>query len=343
MVKVYAVLNLGRDASVEYKDYYAILGVEKTATQEDIRKAYRKLAKQYHPDVNKGDNKAEAKFKDVGEAYEVLGDAEKRKKYDIFGNQTNFSGGSNFDPSQYGWNGGNVHYQYSGNGDHSDFFNMFFSDAFDLSSLFGGAARGSGARARVYEGEDLSELFGRTGAGGRTQRIYDGQHIEAQIEITPEEGAAGAEKRISLQTDTGVRTINFKVPRGVKDGETIRLKGQGHTGAGGGASGDLRMTVKLVPSARFAIEGSDLIITADIYPWDAALGTKRNVETLDGLIAVKIPSGMQSGSRIRVAGKGYPVRSGKRGDLYIKVRIVNPAHLTGEQKKLYEKLKDTVK
>lgn len=328
---------------MEYKDYYAILGVEKTASQEDIRKAYRKLAKQYHPDVNKGDNKAEAKFKDVGEAYEVLGDADKRKKYDMFGSQTNFSGGSNFDPSQYGFSGGNVHYQYAGGGDHSDFFNMFFSDAFDLSSLFGGAGRGGGRTSRVYEGDDLSELFGRGGAGGRTQRTRDGQHVEAQIEITPEEGAAGTEKRISLQTDTGARTIDFKVPQGVKDGETIRLKGQGYAGAGGGKTGDLRMTVKLVPSARFTPEGNDLVTPADVYPWDAALGAKHTVDTLDGRISVKIPAGIQSGSRIRVAGKGYPVRSGKRGDLYIRVRIVNPAHLTGEQKKLYEKLKETVK
>ncbi len=328
---------------MEYKDYYAILGVEKTATQEDIRKAYRKLAKQYHPDMNKGDKKSEEKFKDVGEAYEVLGDAEKRKKYDMFGNQTNFSGGANFDPSQYGWQGGNAHYTYTSSGDHSDFFNMFFSDAFDLSSLFGGAARGGGRQTRVYEGDDFGELFGRAGAGSRAQRTINGQHIEAQIEITPEEGAAGAEKRVALETETGTRTINFKVPKGVKDGETIRLKGQGRAGAGGGAAGDLRMTVKLIPSARFAPEGNDLITTADIYPWDAALGTKRNVETLDGMIAVKIPAGMQSGSRIRVAGKGYPVRTGKRGDLFIKVRIVNPAHLTGEQKKLYEKLKDAVK
>jgi curved DNA-binding protein len=189
----------------------------------------------------------------------------------------------------------------------------------------------------------MSELFGRAGSGSQAQRTLDGQHIEAQIEITPEEGAAGAEKRISLQTDTGARTIDFKVPQGVKDGETIRLKGQGRAGAAGGKAGDLRMTVRLVPSARFTPEGTDLVTTADVYPWDAALGTKHMVDTLDGRIAVNIPAGVQSGSRIRVAGKGYPVRSGKRGDLFIKVRIVNPARLSREQKGLYEKLRDTVK
>lgn len=329
---------------MEYKDYYAILGVDKSAAQEDIRKAYRKLAKQYHPDVNKGDKKSEEKFKDVSEAYEVLGDEEKRKKYDMFGNQTNFSGGSNFDPSQYGFGGGNTRYQYASSGDHSDFFNAFFSGSgINFDDLFGAGARRSGNASRIYEGDDLNDIFGGTRAGGRSQRSLDGRNIEAEIEITPEEGAAGAEKRISLQADTGTRTIDFKVPQGVKDGETIRLKGQGHAGAAGGKTGDLRLTVRLVPSARYTPEGNDLVTTADVYPWDAALGAKHNVETLDGMIAVKIPSGVQSGSKIRVAGKGYPVRSGKRGDLYIKVRIVNPAHLTREQKGLYEKLKDTVK
>ncbi len=337
-------LTLGEECQLEYKDYYAILGVNKQATQEEIRKAYRKLAKQYHPDMNKGDKSSEAKFKDVGEAYEVLGDAEKRKKYDMFGNQTNFAGGSNFDPSQYGFGGGNPQYQYASGGDHSDFFNMFFSGSgINFDEIFGGAARNGGRTSRVYEGSDLNDLFGGARASGRSQRSLDGRNIEAEIEITPEEGAAGAEKRISLQTDTGARTIDFKVPQGVKDGETIRLKGQGQAGAAGGKAGDLRMTVRLVPSARFAVEGNDLVTTADVFPWDAALGTKYTVDTLDGRIAVKIPSGVQSGSRIRVAGKGYPVRSGKRGDLFIKVRIVNPAHLTREQKGLYEKLKDTVK
>jgi len=328
---------------LEYKDYYAILGVSKTATQEEIRKAYRKLAKKYHPDTNKGDKTSEEKFKDVGEAYEVLGDEEKRKKYDMFGNQTQFTGGSNFDPSQYGFNGGNVRYEYAGSGDHSDFFNMFFSGSgINFDDLFGGQARSGGRSSRVYEGADLNDLFGGARTASRPRTI-DGRNIEAEIEITPEEGAAGAEKRIALQAETGTRTLDFKVPKGVKDGETIRLKGQGYSGASGGKTGDLRMTVRLVPSVRFTPEGNDLVTNVDVYAWDAALGAKYTVDTLDGRIAVKIPAGIQSGSRIRVAGKGYPVRSGTRGDLFIKVRIVNPAHLTSEQKKLYEKLKDTVK
>ena len=325
---------------MQYKDYYTILGVDKTASQDEIKKAYRKLAKQHHPDVNKGDKASEAKFKEAAEAYEVLGDAEKRKKYDTFGSQAQFNNGTDFDPSQYGFNGGNVHYEYAGAGDHSDFFNMFFSDAFDLNDLFGGTR--SGRTTRVYEGGDLGDIFGQARGGSRTPRVQNGQDIEAEIELTPEEGAAGTEKRISLQTETGTRGLNFKIPAGVSDGETIRLKGQGHPGSNGGKSGDLRMTVKMKPG-RFTLKDGELGVHADVYPWDAALGTKLTVDTLDGRIAVNIPAGVKSGSRIRVAGKGYPFRAGKRGDLYLTVRIVNPAHLTAEQKKLYEKLKDTMK
>ncbi len=325
---------------MQYKDYYAILGVDKTASQDEIKKAYRKLAKKHHPDVNKGEKASEDKFKDVSEAYEVLGDVEKRKKYDTFGSQAQFGNGYDFDPSQYGFNGGNVRYEQTGAGDHSDFFNMFFSDAFDLNDLFS-QARSGGRSSRVYEGGDLGDIFGGARGGARAPRVHNGQDIEAEIELTPEEGAAGIEKRISLQKENGTRSINFKVPAGVNDGETIRLKGQGHAGNNGGKSGDLRMTVRMKPG-RFTLKGQELIMNAEVYPWDAALGTKLTVDTLDGRIAVKIPAGVQSGSRIRVAGKGYPFRSGPRGDLYIEVRIVNPAHLTAEQKKLYEKLKETV-
>ena len=132
---------------MQYKDYYSILGVEKTASQDDIKKAYRKLAKKFHPDRNPGNKRAEDKFKDISEAYEVLGDADKRKKYDTFGSQMQFSGGTDFDPSQYGWNNGNVHYEYSGSGDHSDFFNMFFRRRRDK---YRGPVRRRGPDGRAY-------------------------------------------------------------------------------------------------------------------------------------------------------------------------------------------------
>jgi len=310
---------------MQYKDYYAILGVEKTATAEEIKSAYRKLAKQYHPDRNKGDKKAEEKFKDIGEAYDVLGGPEKRKKYDAFGSDTNFQNGYDFDPSQYGYNGGNVHYEFHGDaGDHSDFFNMFFGGdgGFDLSDLFGGAARG-GAR------------------GSTRQMSFAGEDIEGELELTPEEGAQGGQKRIALQTQNGVKNFTFKIPKGVRDSEKIRLKGQGHPGVNGGAAGDLYMTVRFVKSSKYRFDGDNLVTTVDLYPWDAALGAKVPVDTLGGgRIMVKVPAGVQSGGKIRIAGKGYPNRDGKKSDLIIEVLIKNPAHLTGEMKKYYEKLKD---
>lgn len=312
---------------MQYKDYYKILGVEKTATPEEIKKAYRKLAKKYHPDANqdsKDKKLMEEKFKDVNEAYELLRDPDKRQKYDQFGSAGNFQNGADFDPSQYGFSGfnnGNVRYEYrAGNaGDYSDFFNMFFSG-------------GDG-------GFDISNLFGGSRKAGRNI-VYDGEHIEAEFEITPEEGFMGGEKRIALQDTGGVRNFSLKIPKGVRDGEKIRLKGQGHPGSHGGKSGDLHLIVRFKPSSRFTLNGNDLEMTQDIYPWDAALGGKVAVDAIDGRIMVRVPAGIQPDNKIRVAGKGYTDRDGKRGDLYITVRVVNPARITPQAQKLYEQLKD---
>lgn len=316
---------------MEYKDYYKILGVEKTASQDEVKKAYRKLAKKHHPDANKGNSASEEKFKEISEAYEVLGDEQKRKKYDTFGNQTQFAGGHNFDPSQYGF--GNVRYEHAGSGDRSDFFNMFFSGAFD--DLFS-AAQGNGAY--YYQtGDDMSNLFG----GGRQHkaRAYDGENIQAQISLTPEEGAFGVARQIAVKTDKGMRTINFKVPAGVSDGETIRIKGQGQQGAGGGKSGDIMLTVHMTNSARYSFDDGKLVMHADISPWDAALGAKLAVDTFNGRIMVNVPPGVQTGKRIRVAGRGYPFRGKAQGNLLIELSIKNPVRLTDSQKKLYEQLK----
>lgn len=305
---------------MQYKDYYQILGVEKNATQDEIKKAYRKLAKKYHPDVTKGDKRLEEKFKDVGEAYDVLGNEEKRKKYDQFGSEVHFQNGADFDPAQYGFK--NAQYEYPGNGfdDKSDFFRMFFSEG----------------------GFDIGELFRPSRKKG-VNRIYDGENIEAEIEITPEEGFSGIEKRISLQTERGVKSFNFKVPKGVRDGEKIRLKGQGYPGANGGKNGDLHLIVRLKSYGRFEIEGNDLTMTLDLYPWDAALGGKQKVSAIDGNIMVNVPPGIQSGNKIRIAEKGYLDRNGERGDLYLKARIVNPGHLTAEAREFYAKLKQSYK
>lgn len=305
---------------MQYKDYYEILGVDKKATQDEIKKAYRKLAKKYHPDAHPGDKNAEDKFKEANEAYEVLGDAEKRKKYDQFGQNGNFSNGYNFDPSQYGF-GNNVRYEYrtAGNNDFSDFFNMFF----------GGDVFNSG------------NIFGRRGKGFRQQQnfSYNGEDSEAVIEITPEEGFSGTEKMISLRTENGEKTISFNIPAGIRQDEKIKLTGQGNMGVNGGKNGDLFLKIKFKSGSNFELEGMDLLSTLELTPWDAALGADIPFNIIDGKIVVKIPPGIQGGSRIRVAGKGYKDRNGARGDLYLKIKIVNPTVLSKEQKELYEKLR----
>lgn len=304
---------------MKYKDYYEILGVEKSATQDEIKKAYRKLAKKYHPDTNKDNDKAQEKFQEIGEAYEVLGDKEKREKYDKFGNAEGFQNGYDFDPSQYGFN--NVRYEYNTGAasDKSDFFNMFFSEGFDINDIFGG----QGQR--------------------RVRQVRQGEDIQAEIEISIEEGFSGAEKKITLQTMEGTKNIGLKVPKGVAEGEKIRLKGQGYSGINGGAKGDLYLIVKMKENDRFKLDGKNLNAVIDVYPWDAALGTKQAVNTIDGRIIVKIPPMIKPGGKIRVAKKGYVDRKGNRGDLYLETRIVNPSELSDEIKDHYKKIKESIK
>ncbi len=302
---------------MQYNDYYSILGVDKTSSQDEIKKSYRKLAKKFHPDKNPGNKKAEEKFKEINEAYEVLGDPEKRKKYDTIGNDGSFQNGYNYDPSNYGF-GNNIKYEYrtTETGEHSDFFNMFFGGSrFDFNDIF------NSGQGYSIKGED----------------------IEADIEISIDEGFRGTEKRISLRSRSGDKSLTFKVPRGVKDGEKIRLKGQGETGHNGNQNGDLLLTVKLKSDNRFTVDGNNLVTGIDIFPWDCALGNEQMVETVDGKIMVNVPAGIQTDGKIRVSGKGYIDRHGKRGDLFIKVRMVNPRYLTYEMKSLYEKMRKEYK
>lgn len=308
---------------MKYRDYYEILGVPKSASQDEIKKAYRKIAKKYHPDANPGNKEAEEKFKEANEAYEVLGDKDKRKKYDTFGQNTNFSNGSDFDPSQFGF-GNSARYEYKtgGNSGFSDFFDMFFGGGgLDFDGLFSGGGRGSRRQA--------------------WNTASKGQDREAEITITPEEGFRGTERRISIQSAGGDKTISFKIPAGIKDGEKIKLSGQGGPGKNGGPNGDLYLNIKLANGSRFELEGMNINTTLEVYPWEAALGAEKPVETIDGRIAVRIPPGIQSDNKIRAAGKGYIDRSGNRGDLYIRIRIVNPVVLTPEQRELYESLAKT--
>jgi len=301
---------------MQYKDYYKILGVDKNASQDEIKKAYRKLAKKYHPDANPGDKRAEERFKEISEAYEVLGDKDKRKKYDQFGSMY-FQNGMNFDPSQFG----NFEFRRSHNG-FSDFFNMFFGDyGIDLNDIFGGRFKG----------------FNTGFSGTHSMR---GDDVEAEMVITPEEGLEGVEKTFTIRTGSGTKTLSVRIPRGIPEGGKIKLAGQGNPGIGGGPNGDLYIAVKF-KEGKYKLEGNNLVKKAEIYPWTAALGGEVTIEAPDGMIQVKIPAGIQTDQKIRIPRQGYGKTKESRGDLFILIKIVNPRYLTAEQRKLYEKLKAT--
>lgn len=294
---------------MEYKDYYKILEVDKNSSQNDIKKAYRRLAKKYHPDLNPNDNKAQERFKEINEAYEVLGDEEKKQKYDTFGSDYNFAGGMNFDPSQYGYS-----YSYSdGSGDFSDFFNMFF----------GGSSSGKS------RGFNINDLFG--GRRGQAQR----QSYESQLSITLEEGFTGTTKEVSLNFGGEVKRLSIKVPKGILPGKKLKVKGEKW-----GVQGDIIFKIDLVEDGKTRLDNLDIISITNLLPWEAALGTKAVVSTLDGKIKVNIPKGITSGKKIRIPNKGYIDMKGNRGDLYIEVNIVNPPNLSEEELKLYEKLSE---
>jgi len=300
-----------------YQDYYKILGVEKTATQEEVQRAYRKLARKYHPDINK-ENTAEEKFKQINEAYEVLGDPGKRARYDQFGS------GWDGQFANQGYQGGdNVRYNFS-NADPGQFSDFF-------KNLFGG-------------GWSLGEETEFRGGGTRRRR---GRDHETAITITLADAYHGARKSIELEkveTDSSGRPIRTRrsydvtIPSGVTDGSLIRLTGQGGSGSGGGDAGDLFLRVSILPDSRFTLNGHDLATTVDITPWEAALGAKVLVPTIDGRINLTVPAGSQSGQTLRVRGKGMPVSSGHHGDLLVNLRIVVPKHLSARERHLFEEL-----
>lgn len=292
---------------MEYKDYYKILGVDKDTSQNDIKKSYRKLAKKYHPDLNPNDNKAQEKFKELNEAYEVLGDADKRKKYDQFGNRADYSNGQNFDPSQYGFggNGGSYTYSSAGGEGFSDFFNMFFG--------------GGGSRST---------------RSSRTQRQeMPRQSYESELNITLEEAYNGATKDLTLNFMGENKNLDIKVPKGILPGKKLKVKGEKW-----GIDGDILFLINFVTDNKNTLEELNIISKQDVYPWEAALGAKIVVNTLSGKIRVNVPKGIIGGKRIRVPKKGYIDMKGNTGDLFIEINIVNPPELSDEMLKLYEEL-----
>lgn len=305
---------------MQYRDYYKILGVDKDATQEEIKKAYRKLAKAYHPDANPGDKKAEEKFKEISEAYEVLGNEEKRRQYDQLGSTFNFTNGFDFDPSQFGFNNFRYEFRSTGNTGFSDFFNMFFGDGgINLDDFFGGRTG-----------------FSRRGTGSFMQR---GQDKEVEIKISLLDGLKGSEKLIAIDTPHGRKKLAVKIPKGIMPGGKIRLKGQGGKGINGGPDGDLLLTVQF-KEEEYTLKGYDIVQNIEITPWLAALGGDTKVNIPDGKIIVSVPEGIRSGESIRIPGRGYPNNIGGRGDLFLKVSINNPKTLNKKQLDLYKKLKE---
>jgi curved DNA-binding protein len=310
--------------AVQFRDYYETLGVSKTATTEEIRSAFRKLARKYHPDVAKDKKAAEEKFKEINEAYEVLSDPAKRQKYDQLGENWNQPGGFQPPPQWGGGRPGDGFYRYGGEdgGVEFEFNGTGFSDFFE--AFFGGG-RGQSA-------------FG--GFGRRPPGAERGSDVEADIMVPLEEVLHGAKRTVSLRRagSNKVETYQVKIPRGVHEGQRIRLAGQGEPGERGGRSGDLFLRVRLARHPDFTVEGSDLVHELKIQPWQAVLGADLTVPTLEGNVRLKIPPGTQSGQRFRLRERGLPSSSGKRGDLYVEVQVAVPTKVTEREKEIWSEL-----
>lgn len=333
---------------VEYKDYYKILGVERGASADDIRKAFRKLARQYHPDVARNKKEAEEKFKEINEANEVLSDPEKRKKYDALG--ANWKQGGEFRPPP-GWESfgggrragagagrrgqaGGFEFEFGGTG-FSDFFEQFFGQR-------------NGGRAGGFATEDTAER---------------GRDVEADIMVALDEALKGSLRSVTLRRGvacdkcggTGAigrkpcaacggtgevsrtETYQIKIPAGVTEGQRLRVGGKGGAGAGGGSPGDLFLNVRLAGHPDYRVEGQNLHHDLDLAPWEAALGTSVSVPTIEGSVNIRIPPGTQNGQRLRVRGRGLG-REGARGDLFVVTQVQIPETLDDSERGLWEQL-----
>ena len=292
---------------MKYKDYYKILGVERGASEDAIKKAYRKLARKYHPDVSKEQN-AKEKFQEVSEAYETLRDKEKRAAYDSLG--SGYRQGQDFRPPP-------------------DWFDRF----------------GGGGRAEDLHGVDLGELFESMGLFGRAQRrsggfgrrsAFPGEDFEVPVRLTLEEASRGTERTVQLDG----RSFTARIPRGATDGQRLRLRGKGGPGMNGGPPGDLYLQIALEPHPFYRAHGHDLELEVPLAPWEAALGAEIEVPTLEGKVKMKVPAGSKAGQKLRLAGKGLPKAGGGAGDLYVVLSIAVPGTLTEREKELYQALRE---
>ncbi len=303
---------------MEYKDYYKSLGVPKGASKDDIRKAFRKLARKYHPDVSRNDPSAEDKFKEINEAYEVLSDPEKRQKYDTLG--SNWQQGGGFRPPP-GWQG-----RGPGRGQ-PDF-------DFDLG------------------GTGFSDFFEQFFGGGRGHSPFGGGHpgqargvdVQADIMVTLEEVVNGSIRSITLRDRGGSgapKQFKVKIPKGVVDGQKLRLAGKGEMGRGGSRAGDLFLIVRYARHPDFKVKNGNLLFDLALAPWDAVLGGQLQVPTLRGHVQIRIPAGSQNGQKLRLKGKGLPSSDGREGDLHVQLKVDIPKSISSEEKEFWEKLRQT--
>lgn len=308
------------------RDYYEVLGVGRNASEDDIKKAYRKLALKYHPDRNKGNKEAEERFKEINEAYAVLSDKEKRQQYDTFGAE-------------------GFHQRFT----QEDIFrNVNFGDIFrDLGfsddifgSLFGGGF-GRGTRRSRSAGGDFgfNQFFRGSSPGYEQPTSQRGADLVTDVEISLEEAARGGERRLSSGGGSSRGEISVKIPPGIRSGQKLRLAGKGQTGPYGGPTGDLFIRVHVRDHPVFSREGDDIVVEKVVNFSQAVLGTTIEVQTLNGMRRVKVPPGTQSHTRLRLKGQGIPHMKGDgKGNFYVKVVVSVPKRLTGRQKELIEEL-----
>lgn len=293
---------------MQFKDYYKILGVAKTASAKEIKAAYRKLAREHHPDRNRGDKKAEGRFKEANEANEVLSDPEKRRRYDELGSDWN----SQRPPS--GWpGGGRVHAEPGDPGAFSDFFRTFFS---------GGGFAGQAGASQGFE-----DVFEQAGARRRASEVAQ------PVELTLEEVAQGTTRRLRIDLGGSQREIEVKIPAGIKEGGKVRVPaGSGH--------GDIYLVAQILPHATFERQGDDLRSGLSVPLTTAVLGGEAEVKTLDGRVSIKVPAHTPMGRTFRIRGQGLPRREGGRGDLLASLSVVLPHTLGPREKKLFEELRE---
>ena len=304
---------------MEYRDYYHILGVERGVSQDDIKRAYRRLARKYHPDVS-SEADADARFKEVGEAYEVLKDPEKRAAYDQLG--SSWRAGQEFRPPP-GWN---REFRFAGGMDGGHAFSDFFQAMFGDVGMFG--------EAGPQGGPFVDPLGGGRGFGGATR----GQDGRAVLHVSLEQMAAGEPVEVTLGAsgERDCKRLKVKVPKGLSDGQSFRLRGQGDRGRGNGAAGDLYVEISLLPHPEFRAEGLDIHSEVKVAPWEAVLGTQVPVATLSGRVKLKIPAGTTADTRMRLARRGLP--GAPPGDHFATVCIEVPARVTARERALYESL-----